>query len=193
MSDRGDSTAALLAEIQSLRQDLAALSSRVLALETRRSEPAASTPVSLSSPITVNYGGGPLPEVPPLPAVGPSAEAATQRPVSPSSAADYTQEERAEIAREIGQFFRRALRGEHRGESGRQRLKLSSRIFVLVRDIRGNTYNPVRIFDNFSAINPFVKENGLCGDSIFVGLPSQWEARVAVAEAGLEWPADVRR
>ena len=60
---------ALLAEIQSLRQDLAALSARVLALETReggrRSEPTTpyGAPVSVSSPVTVNYtpGGGPLP------------------------------------------------------------------------------------------------------------------------------------
>ena len=89
-------------------------------------------------------------------------------------------------------FFQRALRGDHRGESGRQRLRLASRFFILVRDLRGQVYNPVRIFRAFSEIQPFVKENGRCGDSIFVGLPSLWEVRICVASTGLEWPADAR-
>eukprot|EP00438_Fugacium_kawagutii_P029903 Skav200720 [mRNA] locus=scaffold2650:194332:201147:- [translate_table: standard] len=154
---------ALLSEIQSLRRDLAELSARVLVLETSGQ--------TASPRVTVNYLGSPL-NSPGHPSSAPSSAAAGE-PVP--------DQERAEAARSIGAFLRRSLAGEHRGESGRDRIKLQSRVYILCKDLAGNVYNPVRIYRTFSAIKPLVKEaNNTCGDSIFIGLPSLWEARIAV-------------
>lgn len=35
-----------------------------------------------------------------------------------------------------------------------------------------------------------VKPHGDCGNSVFAGLPTVWEAQTAVRSAGLTWPAD---
>ena len=52
------------------------------------------------------------------------------------------------MAREIGEFLRRALNGSHRGKSGREKLNpLQSRIYVVLRDIEGLvTEHPVRVY-----------------------------------------------
>lgn len=153
-----------LAELQSLRQDLAALSVRVLALEERLVDRSA-TPGPFSSPVTVNYvstGGSPAVEIPPFPDLGQGVLSPLVEPASTSSrrsspGAAPTEAERRSAAIAIGQFLRRSLAGDHRGESGRSRISLPSTIYILVRDIRGRQYNPVRIYYSFSAIRPFVK------------------------------------
>ena len=194
-------SSALLAEIQSLRRDLADLASRVLALEERLSS---SAPRAVASPVTVNYsvsGSASYPAVPDLPEFqgfspgennlnsGVSAAHSFDSPVR-NLAADYSDEERRQVAIGVGAFLRRSLEGGHRGESGRERIKLQSRVYILVRDLQGQVYDPVRVFRSFSALKPLVKEGGQCGDSIFIGLPTVWEAKLSVATAGLQWPAD---
>ena len=188
------SNQALLSEIQLLRRDLADLSVRVLALE----EQAASRVVDRtapSSPLVVNYTGGlgassPVPYLP----EGASSAAETQLWQSVVSTSEQpipvTEADRLQLAREAGAFLRRCLEGDHRGTSGRSRLRLSSRVYILCRDREGRLYNPVSIHRSFSSICPLVKSGSCCGDSIFVGLPSVWEAKVAREAAGLLWPAD---
>ena len=190
------SPSSLVAELQSLRRDLAELQARVLALE---SQGAAEGPQSFSSPVTVNYtlgaGSQQYPSLPPFLVGSPSDRPSVTEFSSPGSAITagsyyYSEVQRREAAVRIGQFLRRSLAGEQRGESGRSALKLPSKCYVLCRDIHGQTYNPARLFQSWAALKPFVKINGSCGDSVFIGLPSEWEAEIAIREAGLQVPAN---
>lgn len=102
---------------------------------------------------------------------------------------------REAAARATGQFFRRCLNGEPRGESGRGRVPLQNRIFVLIRSFEGVVHtHPVRVYSSYSALKPHICETGThnnFGDSIFAGFASQWEASLAVREAGCDWPAEI--
>ena len=99
---------------------------------------------------------------------------------------------REQSARETGRFFVRCLSGDRRGLSGRERVALANRLYVVVRDFAGNTYTePVKVVEKVADLkrlvnSPTSKED--CGSSIFAGFASQWEARIAVREAGLSWP-----
>ena len=118
---------------------------------------------------------------------------AAQTPVTSTGrhrASEYTEAERRTAAIEVGRFLRHALEEEHQGASSRDRIKLQSRVYILCKNISGRLYNPVKIFHSFAAIKPLVKVDGECGNSVFVGLPTVWEAKVAVRAAGLNWPAD---
>lgn len=75
------------------------------------------------------------------------------------------------------------------GASGRQEVNLPSKVYVLVRDLQGRLYDPVEVFTTFGAIRPHVRDGDFLGESIFVGFPTQWEAKLAVQQAGLRWPA----
>ena len=193
------SLAALVAEVQALTREVADLRARVLSLENQLLA-AELPPSALSSPITVNYvGGSPYPELPPFP----TGAAASQLPLSgevpspnPSSVAsvatagNYTEAQRIAAAEEVGKFLARALRGDLRGDSGRSKLRIPSRVYLLVKDVRGRVYDPVQIHRSWASIAPLVKERGHCGDSVFVGLPTLWEAKIAVVAGQLNWPAD---
>ena len=97
--------------------------------------------------------------------------------------------ERAEVAKEIGQFLKRGLAGEI-VPSGRSKLGLKSRLYLLVRDKQGIIYkDPVRIFRSWRSLRPLVEERGELGNSLFIGVPSEFEGKIAVKEAGLTWPA----
>lgn len=185
------SSEALLNEVRLLRRDLADLSSRVLALEdlaARQSEElAARSPSAVTSYTAVTSVRTGSPGLP-----SPAASAAGFAPAAKrAAAANFTDAERRAVAVEVGQFLSRALAGEHRGPSGRSKLPLASRIYVLARDINLVTYDPVQVHRSFASLRPFVKDrNEECGDSVFAGFPSAWEAKVAVEAAGLRWPAD---
>ncbi len=104
-----------------------------------------------------------------------------------------TEAERIKVAEELGAFLRRSLDGVHRGASGRHKIKLRNRIYILCRDLAGRTYNPPRLFQfqSFTAPRPLIKDSsGNCRDSVFLGVPSQWEAKIVIRAAGLEWPTD---
>ena len=186
----------LLNEIQQLRQDLAALSARVLVLEDRVERGAPSS--AAASPLTVNYcggsglgGSGSFQDLPPLPEFSSPGSAITsqevQTPVAPGAVV-LSEAARLAIAEGAGRFLRRALAGDFRGGSGRDRVRLSSRIYVLVRDLSGRVYDPVEVYQNFSSLKPKVKSGDSAGNSIFIGFPTQWEAKAAVAAANLRWP-----
>ena len=123
---------ALLTEIQNLRTDLAALSVRVLALESRFSSVAASREAFSTpsrSPLVINYSGNSSPTpcsyvsgsspvpLPPFPQQGP-AEAATSGTLTSSAptstrVSDTAQlaATRIEAAEEAGRFIQRSLAG----------------------------------------------------------------------------------
>lgn len=95
---------------------------------------------------------------------------------------------REDIADEIGSFIARSVAGHHRGPSGREKVPLASRLWVVVRDYAGQIYSPVKVVRSWSSAKILVKKGQDCGDSIFVGFASEREGRRAIAVAGLEWP-----
>lgn len=98
---------------------------------------------------------------------------------------------REEVAAQIGGFLRRALRGEKRGPSGRERLRgLASNFYIVVRTYTGETFqHPVRVFTRFHLVKALCYRSGTWGNSIFVGVPTEREGEIAVSEAGLGWPS----
>ena len=112
-------------------------------------------------------------------------QATAQPQVSPSRLSDR---ERQELADEIGDWLRRELDGRGGGLSGRDRLDLRSRIYVLVQDHRGVRFDPVRVFSRLSDLRAHFARRGDPGQAIFIGFATNWEARRAVARANLSWP-----
>lgn len=97
--------------------------------------------------------------------------------------------EREEICRGIGAFVKKSLSGSFHGTSGRDRINLPSRIWIVFRDYQGAVYSPPKVFRQFTFCKPLVKRGGSdLGESVFVGLPSEREAQVVVASAGFAWP-----
>lgn len=192
----------VVAELQSLRTELANLSARVFAIEAKleeRQERVSGRSPGVASPVTVNYSftSSQVPEIPPFPTTATSSAGASAAgspgatsgyPLSRSPVGEQTEQFRLQVAQEAGEFLQRSLRGDNRGTSGRDRLRLPSRIYILIRDFDLNTYNPVRVFHSFSSIQPLVKRGWDCGGSIFIGFPSKWEAKECVRSAGLNWP-----
>lgn len=122
----------------------------------------------------------------------PEHSATVPAPTSSSPAAAAAGQSWAECERicvEIGNFLTRALAGGHRGNSGRDKLKLASRLYLVIRDFRGTvTTRPVRVVSKFSEVKELCSEGNNWGDSIFVGLPSQREGRAVCETAGFGWP-----
>ncbi|CAE7929268.1 unnamed protein product [Symbiodinium necroappetens] len=122
-----------------------------------------------------------------------AASSSTLAPSSVSSAAP-SENLRQQVADEIGAYLKRCLAGNNRGSSGREKVNLANRIYVVVRDKDDRIYDPVRVCHSWRDTQPLVTlgpgPGRQFGDSVFVGFPSQWEAKRAVAAAGLSWPAD---
>ena len=80
----------------------------------------------------------------------------------------WSRVDRLRLAERIGGFIRRSLQGRHRG-TGRDRFPLRSRIYVVARDIKGRTYDPVVVDSRFSAMRaprlgiPFLSGSLLSG------------------------------
>ena len=96
-------------------------------------------------------------------------------------------EGRAQLALHIGRYLKRALAGEYRGSSGRSRLNLANRLYLILADFEGQRITP-RVVREFSAVAAICKRGQATGNSIFIGFASQWEAQLACEEAGIEWP-----
>ena len=97
--------------------------------------------------------------------------------------------ERAAACREIGLFLRRSLDGVHRGSSGRDRLPLQSRYWIVARDFSGAVYSPIKVCRNFGECAACCKRGSDCGQSIFVGLPARQDILSVCAAANLSLPA----
>ena len=114
---------------------------------------------SSAPPTTPRVGASGLPSAWASPAASPPASQA-----SPGLSAA----ERAAACREIGLFLRRCLAGDHRGASGRDRLNLASRLWIVVRDFEG-----VIVCKRFSDCAALCKRGSDLGDSICIGLPAR--------------------
>ena len=182
-------------DIASLRAELSDLKERVRVLEQLTAARAEGSP-STVVPVTVTYHSAATDSpsaAPPAVTVG----SPTQLPGTPVgltpggriTASQYTEEYRRDIALGIGDYLRRSLQGVNRGPSGRQQISLPSKVYILVRDLNGRTYDPVGVHHTFSSLRHLVRDGDYLGDSIFIGLPSLWEAKLAVQCAGLSWPA----
>lgn len=184
------SIAEVLAELRGLRSEVAELSSRVHLLES------GSGTVPAAAPVTVNYTNyttppsSPAPYVPEHLAGSPGSVIGRPTSLPSSTTSEPSEAERRAAAESIGRFLRRSLDGGARGESGRSRINLPSKVYLLCRDFRGVSYNPPQLYYSFSSICPLVKRGNTFGDSIFVGLPSLWEARLTVEAANLHWSTD---
>ena len=95
------------------------------------------------------------------------------------------------LAKEIGAFLSRALSGDFRGTSGRDRLRLQNAIYLICADHWGQKFNPPLAVYRFSEVKSRCKVGADCGKAVFIGFASPWEARIAVSEAGLEVPAQL--
>ena len=147
------------AEVSALRLEVAATKDRVLGLEDQISNPQAT-----------------------------SAAAATP---APTPAGYSVGSEREAIARDIGRWIRRCLDGRSPGPSGRDRIRLASKWYLCIRDINRRVHDPPLVFDSWSRCGAHVLRSGTNQpeDSIFIGLPSKTEARLAIQAAGLQIPS----
>ena len=136
---------------------------------------------------------------PPTPArVQPKAKAFPKSPVREvaldrgSVSTGISDSAREDAARVTGRFFARCLAaGEPRGSSGRSLVRLQNHYYVVIQTCVGDQHlDPVLVFDSYSRVKPLVRNprSGDFGNSIFAGFNAVWEARLAVAEAGLGWP-----
>ena len=100
---------------------------------------------------------------------------------------------RVAAAEKIGAWIQRCLKDQPRGLSGREEIELASRVYLVVRDIHGTTYNPPKVFENWAGAKALCTLEKQLGDSVFVGLPSKAEARIAVSAAGLDIPPALTR
>ena len=96
--------------------------------------------------------------------------------------------QREHICDGTAEYIKRCLQGDHRGESGRDRIHLPSRIWLVFRDYSGVVYSPVKVCRSFSDCKRLVKRGEDCGDSVFVGLPSEREACRVAGQTGVGWP-----
>lgn len=108
-----------------------------------------------------------------------------------SPASTISWERRLEISREVGRFLARAVRSEYRGSSGREKIPLASRFWLVARSFHGEVLNPNRVFSKWGLAKELVKRGSECGESVFVGLPSQREIECAIAASGLRWDSKI--
>jgi hypothetical protein len=108
---------------------------------------------------------------------------------APQASTQLSDEERTQLAQRIGAWVVRALAGHRRGCSGRDENPLSSRIWLVFKDIDGNEYNPVKVCTTWAEAALLVKRGQELGDSVSIGMPSKREAQVVVAAAGKKWPS----
>lgn len=179
MSDR----VSILLELQGLQSELSHLQERLIVLIGRLEESEFEVVPSAADPVDSGYGPSSGASQGPL--------AGSQPAPSSRSAPELVEGERRAIAAETGQFFLRCIRGQPRGVSGQGRIKLQKRVYVVVRTFAGIVHrSPVLVFRNFADTKALVADQstGEFGDSVFAGFASQWEAKVAVREAGYTWP-----
>ncbi|CAL1126880.1 unnamed protein product [Cladocopium goreaui] len=98
-----------------------------------------------------------------------------------SPASTISWERRLEISREVGRFLAPAVRSEYHGSSGREKIPLASRFWLVARSFHGEVLNPIRVFSKWGLAKELVKRGSECGESVFVGLPSQCEIGCAIA------------
>lgn len=170
----GDSGVAAL--VGQLRVALADLQAEVTALR--------ATVVSLEERLSLVESRTPTEEFEILPTE------ATSTAASVVTKAGYTVgSARQAIAGEIGAWVKRALRGQRQGLSGRERIIQSSRYYLVFKDFDSVIYNPPRVYSTWADCKAVVTRHRQSGDSIYLGLPTQEEARIVCSAAGVRVPA----
>lgn len=99
---------------------------------------------------------------------------------------------REELARTIGEFIRRSLDGRPRGPSGRDRLRLQNRYYLVFADFEGIQLESPLFTDKFSEVKAITKRGNGAGSSVFVGLPTLWESKIVLQTAGFPLPQRLR-
>ncbi|CAE7651862.1 unnamed protein product [Symbiodinium sp. CCMP2456] len=102
---------------------------------------------------------------------------------STSAAPVISDRERQQLADEIGDWLRRGLEDRGVGNSGRERLNLRSRIYVIARDHRGQCFDPVRVYSRLSDLRSHFGPGQDPGAAVFIGFASAWEGEDEGADA----------
>lgn len=114
--------------------------------------------------------------------------------VASAVAASVLGADRIAAAEEIGRWLKKCLADTHpRGLSGRERIPLANKCYLVVRDFDRVIHNPPKFFVTWGDTKALTHKSGQPGDSVFIGLPSKADARVAVVAAGLQLPAALRQ
>eukprot|EP00435_Cladocopium_sp_Y103_P021348 s2202_g5.t1 len=111
------------------------------------------------------------------------SEVSTDSVVQPSD-----KEGRAELARQIGRFIWRSLAEEYTESSGRDRLQLRNRVYAIFADYYGARLSQPRVTREYQVVASSCKRGPSCGQSVFIGFATEWEAQLAFEEAGVAWP-----
>ena len=177
----------LRSAVEGLRLQVASLDRRVRDLEAPQVNPVIPTGVySQASASAISQASSrPAPSSRPLPSA--SSHRSTAAPAVGAIGAEDL-DARTRLAAQIGAFLRRGASGQHRGSSGRDRLPLPSTCYLVVVDFEGNHLSPPGYFTSFGPVRDLCKRGSRCGASVFVGLPSTWEAIVALGAGGFELP-----
>lgn len=134
-------------------------------------------------------GGVPHSFTDPSPSPAPSRAASSATAEAPLARVDKTDHEaRVKLAKQLGTWLRKGVDRENRGASGRELLDLQSRIYIVLCDFNGELLSHPKVFKNFASVTNVCKRGNSFGDSNFIGVPSEWEARIVVSEAGYTWP-----
>eukprot|EP00435_Cladocopium_sp_Y103_P027044 s3668_g6.t1 len=149
------------------------------------------TPSSEEQVPGIEVFGPPRARQSPTPAAVPLAKPYPSPTTSLASSCSLTWAQREAICDQIADFICRSLNGEHRRNSGRDQIKLGSRLWLVFRDYEGYEHNPVTVCRTFAACRALTKRGEDCGESIFIGLPTEHEARRVVRSSGLEWPPEL--
>ena len=154
--------------IRELRGEVRALTLRVQALEARTAILEESdfelvpSAASASSPGPSEARASP-PRSEPAVAAATSSRPSAEGPASatseePIQASDI--EARVALAKEIGFFLRRSVEGGFRGLSGRNRLRLQSRLYVALSDSAGQPFAEPRVFNRLGDLRAAVFARG---------------------------------
>lgn len=111
----------------------------------------------------------------------------------PSESLSWTERER--IARDIGLWLRKCLAGENRGPSGRDKLRgFASKYYLVCKDFTGKSVEGgLVVLTRFSAVKEICYRKGSWGESVFIGLPTIREGKIAALSARLHWPDPLHR
>lgn len=181
-----ESSAELQAEVEHLRELVVGLSVQVAALETSSAE-LQSRCRRLEEQVA-DQRAADFELVSSTISSSPTSVAAAKGPSSSALSS-----ERVSVAKGIGAWINRCLRGEFRGLSGREKIKLGSVLYLVVKGVSGEVFNPPKVTWSWTETKPFVQRSGNYGCSIFIGFPSKEEACLALEETELLVSPALRR
>eukprot|EP00435_Cladocopium_sp_Y103_P052193 s1798_g16.t1 len=172
----------LRAEVRRLRRGLTELRALVVDQQQTASASGRDTVPAASYSSSPSFSASPerIPPEAQVTAAGAQSVPVTAAPSSslPGAPSALTWLQREEICDQIGKFLARSIAGEHRGSSGREKINLPSRLWIVVRDFSGQIYSPVKVVRTWTSCKVLCKPNNHeCGDSVFVGVPSEREAK----------------